>query len=78
MAVAAHHRHARQGGAVFGADHVHDALTLMQERKVRRDAHVANVLVERFDLLPRHRVGDAIQPLLPALRRRVVVGGRHD
>ena len=33
VAVAADHRHAGQGGAVFGADHVHDALAFVHEGK---------------------------------------------
>jgi hypothetical protein len=42
--VTAHHRHARQRGALLRADHVHDALALGQEREVGGRAKFAMFL----------------------------------
>ena len=76
--VAADHGHAGQGGALLGPDHVDDALALGQERKVGGRAELADVPVQRDDLLLADRVGDAVVAALPAGGRRVVVGGGHD
>ena len=75
--VAADHRHARQRGAGLGADHVHDALALAQEREERGGAELGDVVVERGDLLLAGRVGNAFVAALPAGGRRVVVGRGH-
>ncbi len=76
--IAAHHRHPGQRRALLRADHVDDALALVEEREVRGGAALADVRVERDDLLTRDRVVDAIEPLVPVGGRRVVVGGRDD
>jgi hypothetical protein len=51
VAVAADHRHAGQRGALLRADHVHDALALVQEREERGRAEFSDVGVQRGDLL---------------------------
>jgi hypothetical protein len=76
--IAADDGHARQRGALLRADHVHDALALVEERKVRRCAEGLDVRVERHHLLARGRIDDAVVAALPALRRRVVVGRGDD
>ena len=78
VAVAANHGHARQRGAVFGADDVHDALALAQEGKVGRRAAGAHVGVQRHDLLAADGVFNAGQALFPAGGGRVVVGSGDD
>ena len=76
--VPADHRHARQRGAVFGADHMHDALALGQEGKVGGSAEFGNVLVERDDLFFADRIGQAVVAFFPAVGGRVVIGrGDH-
>ena len=75
MGVAADNRHARQGRALFGPDHMDDPLARIAERKVRLDSMLAHVGVELVDLHAGGRVGDA---QLPVRRRRVVIGrGDH-
>ncbi len=64
--IAADHRHARQRRALLRADHVHDALALVVHLELR-DAEAVAVGVERVDLQPRDRVGDALR----------AIGGRH-
>jgi hypothetical protein len=76
--IAADHGHARQRGALFGADHVHDALALGQEGKVGRRAEFGDVVVQRGDLFLADRIGDAVVAQLPAGGGRVVVGRGHD
>src|SRR5438309_2368607 len=63
------------GRALFGADHMHDALARIAERKVRLDAVLAHVRVERVHLHAGSRIGDA---QVPVRRRRVVVGRRDN
>ncbi|MCY1538026.1 hypothetical protein D9M68_735480 [compost metagenome] len=75
VAVAADHRHARQGGAVLRADHVHDALALGHEGEESRRAEFGDVVVQRGDLFLADRVGDAVVAQFPAGGGRVVVGG---
>jgi len=75
--VTAHHRHARQRGPLLGPHHVDDALALVQEGEIRRRAKGLDVAVQRLDLLLGDGVADAVVALLPAMGRRVVVGGRH-
>jgi hypothetical protein len=72
--IAADDGHARQRGAVFRADDVHDALALVHEREERRRADLRHVVVQRGDLLFADRVGDAVVALLPAGGGGVVVG----
>ena len=72
MRVAADYRHARQRRALFGPDHVHDPLARIAERKVRLDAILAHVGIERVHLHTGGRIGDA---QVPVRRRRIVVGG---
>jgi hypothetical protein len=78
VAVAADDRHARQRGALLGADDVHDPLPLVEERKIDLRAVFLDVGVERFHLQARHGILDPGDAALPAAGRRVVVGGRHD
>ena len=59
---------------MFRADHVNDALMLVLEREVSQRSDFTNIGIQRFDLLPRHRIGDAV---LPMLRRRIVVCRSH-
>ncbi len=77
VAIAADHRHARQGGAVFRPDHVHDALTPGHEREIRGRAKFGDIAIERANLLFADRVGDAVVAQLPAGGRRIVVGRGH-
>jgi len=78
VAVAADHGHAGQGGAVLGADHVHDALALVQEGEEGGGAVLIDVGVERGDLFLADRVLDAVVAAFPAGGGRVVVGrGDH-
>jgi hypothetical protein len=63
---------------MLGTDHMHDALTLVEKRKVRRRAEGLDVGVERDDLLLGNRIGDAVVAALPVIGRCVVVGGRDD
>ena len=72
--VAADNRHAGQRRALLGADHVDDALPLVQKRKIGLGPVLADVAVQRFDLHTRNRVLDAT---IPVLGRRVVVGRGH-
>ena len=78
VGVAAHYGHAGQGGAVFRANHVHDALALGHERKERRRAELGHVAVQGGDLFFADRVGDAVVAQLPTGGGRVVVGRGHD
>ena len=78
VAVAAHHGHAGQGGAVFWTNHVHDALALGHEGEKRRRAKLGDIGVERGNLLFAHRVGNAVVAQFPAGGGRVVVGGGDD
>ena len=71
--VAAHDGHARLGDAEFGSDDVDDALILVTTRK-DRDAELLAVLLERFELASRDRVGDRRRD---GIGRYVVVGGRE-
>src|SRR5207237_2535600 len=56
VGVAADDRHAGQGRALLGADHVHDSLARIAEWKVRLDAVLAHVRVERVDLHTGRRI----------------------
>ena len=76
--VAADHRHARQRGAVFGADHMHDALAFGHEGEEGCRAGFLDVRVQRGDLLFADQIGDAVVAQLPAGGGRVVVGGGDD
>ena len=49
MAIATHNRHARQRTAKFGPDHMHNALTVIEQRNVRH-AEFNDVLFKRFNL----------------------------
>ena len=75
MRVATHHGHARQRRTVFRADDMHDALALILERKVGQRADFADIGVQRLDLLTGDRILD---PLLPVVGRRIVVGRGHN
>ena len=57
--VAAHHGHARQGGALFGAHHMHDALPGIVHFEFE-DAEVVAVFVQGFHLQTRHFVNDGL------------------
>jgi len=76
--VAAHHGHPRQGRALFRTDDVHDALLPVEKGKIGLGAKFLHVGVERLDLQPRYRVGNACEPFFPVPRRRIVIGGRND
>jgi len=76
--VAADHGHAGQGGTVFRANDVHDALALGQERKEGGRAVFLHVRIQRGDLFFADRVGDAVVAQFPAGGGGVVVGSRHD
>ena len=71
MAVAADNRHAGQGKALFGADHMHDALTNIVHGKIGH-AKAAGVIGQRLDLKAGFRVAD---PLCAACGGHVVI--RH-
>ena len=71
--VAADHRHARQGGTVFRADHMHDALAFGQKRKISRSTKLLHIAVQGHHLLSAGGVGDPRIALFPACSRRVVV-----
>jgi hypothetical protein len=73
--VAAHHGHPRQGCALLRADHVHDALVLVEVREIDLRAVRLHVGVEGLDLQARHRVAHALDALVPVGGRCVVVGG---
>ena len=73
--IAADNGHAGQRGAVLRTDDMHDALARILEREVGQRADLADVGVERLDLLARHRILDA---QVPVVGRRVVVGGGDD
>ena len=75
MRIAANDGHARQRRAVFRADDVHDALLRILEREIGQRADFADVGVQRFDLLARNRILDA---LVPMVGRRIVVGRGDD
>ena len=78
VAVAANNGHAGQGGAVFGADHMHDALFVAQKRKVSGRSKFLDIGVQRGDLLFAGGVGNAVVALLPARGGAVVIGrGDH-
>ena len=66
VGIAAHHRHAGQGGTLFRADHVDDALTAIAHLELRDPGAIA-IGVKRVDLQLRHRVGYALR----------AVGGRN-
>ncbi len=72
VAVAAHDRHARLREALFGPDHVHDALARVAHA-VEADAELLAVPGEHVHLLGRDRVG---QRLVEIGRRDVVVHRR--
>ncbi len=74
VAVAAHDRRARQGEALFGSDHVHDALPFV-ELIVILDAEVPGVLIERSDL--RDAFGIGIGRVLAIVRRHIVIDHRE-
>ena len=76
--VTADHDHAGQGGAVFWADDVNNALALGQKRKVSGSAVFAHVVVQVGDLRLTDWVGDAVVAELPAGGRCVVVGRGND
>jgi len=59
MRVATDHGHARQGRALLRPDHVDDALALVVHVEIRQAVGLG-VLVQRFDLQPRDRIGDAL------------------
>ena len=61
MAVTADNRHPRQGDAQFRADDVHDPL-LRRVHIKQRNAKLAAIFLQRFDLLRRNRVGDRRTP----------------
>ena len=73
VAVAADHRHARQGQSLLGADDVHDPLALVLDAEVF-DPELLGVLRERLDLDAAFLVLDRLQPGL--IGRHVVVGRR--
>ncbi len=73
MGVAAHHGHARQGGALLGADDVHDALPAIVHLELD-DVVLVAVGVESVDLEP----GDGIPDPAAAIGgRNVVIGNRE-
>ena len=78
VAVAAHHGHAGERRALLGPHDVNDALTLIHEGEVGGTAVRVNVLVERFHLKARNRIGDAVHTLLPPRGGRIVIGRCHD
>ena len=71
MRIAANDGHAGQGRAVFRADDMDDALTLVLERVIGQRTGFTDVGVEGFHLQTRDRVFDAT---LPMIGRRVVIG----
>ena len=75
MRITADNRHPRQGGAIFRADHMNHALPPVLERKIGQRAGFADIRIERFNLQTRHGVFDTAFPMI---RRRIVIGGRHD
>ena len=75
--IAAHHRHAGQGRTILRPDHMHDALTFVEERKVNLGAVFLDVLVECFDLQARYLILDTVEALIPVARWRVVIRRRH-
>ena len=66
MAVAAHDGRAGQGEALFGPDHMHDALAAVMLVEIL-DAEFLGILGERFDLGAAFGLGDALG----------AIGGRH-
>ena len=75
--VAADDRHARQRDALFRADDVHDALARIGHGDIGH-AERGDVVLQRVDLQPAFRLGDA---LAAVLGRHVMVGdgdGRID
>ena len=70
--IATDHRHARQGRTLFGADHVHDALTLVVHAEVGQ-AEFFCVAIQRLHLQARDGIGDAVG----AIRGGDVVVGHH-
>jgi hypothetical protein len=68
-------RHPRQRRPLLRADHVHDALALVQEGEIDLGAEFPDVRVQGLDLQARDRVLDA---LVPVARRGIVVRRRHD
>ena len=78
VAIAAHHGHAGQGGTVFRADHMHDALALRQKRKKRSSTKFFDVRVQSSHLLFADGVGNAVVTQLPASGGRVVVCRSND
>src|SRR5690242_18467646 len=62
MRVAANDRRARQCEALFGSDHMHDALANIAHIE-ERDAKIAAIVFESLDLDCAHRVRDAQTPI---------------
>ncbi len=58
MGIAAHHGHARQGGALLRPDHVHNALARVIDLEFG-DAEGVAVAVQGLHLQLSHRIGDA-------------------
>ena len=73
VAVAAHDRHAGQGEALLGPDHVNDALALVELVEIF-DAEIARVLGELLDLDGRFRILD---PMRAIRGRHVVIHDRQ-
>ena len=66
MGITAHHRHAGQGRALLGPDHVHDALTVVIHLELH-DAVLVAVRIQGIDLELGNGIADTA----------VAIGGRH-
>ena len=72
--VAAHHRHARQGGALFRPHYMHNALADVFKRKISQCAEGFDVLIQCVYLQLGNRVFNAFVPMVGG---GIVVGGGH-
>ena len=70
--------HSGQDGAGLGAYDMDNSLALGQKREIGGCAVLADIGVERRDLLAADRIGDAVVPKVPVGGRRIVVGGGDD
>ncbi len=75
MRVTADYRHTGQGGALFGADDMHDTLAYIIHVEFI-DAEVLTVLIQGLDLHARDRVGNTADPATAPGGWHIVIGHR--
>ena len=78
VGIATNHRHAWQGGTIFRADDVNNALALGHEREERSGTKFSDVAVQGGNLFFADGVGDAVVAQLPTRCRGIVVCCGHN